>query len=286
MEDSVKKIFRDKLRKTLLPDFTNKLTWLFGSAGVALIAAPILISLSGKASIEIFGATLNLEMLSKDRTFEGIALCVFALIQNISYQAYKLFYENQKNNKDVEHVKKEKEILEQKNEYLEAISPVNAVSQIKALKELHEMEVSSLKSEVDSLRIGEDNDSEIIDLEKRVQEKEEELSSIRETMKIMSEESGVTVGNEFVFGSSPFEYKGEKYLAGVINNIHMHFPLKHMFPILGETSSNPNDQLSNHWEEGKYVLTLNNEGTFKISITQSELDSLRTNISNIDTDSA
>lgn len=286
MEDSVKKILVDKLRKFLLPDFTNKLTWLFGVTGVSLITVPAAINLTGKTSIEVFGFNLELEVLSENTTTEGIVLCVFALLQNISYQAYKIIQEKQKDRKDVEHVKKEKEILEQKNEYLEAVSAVNVVSQIKAMKQLHELEVTNLKAEVETLRSGIDNTEAISRLELKVHEKEAELESIKATMKMMSEASSITVGNEFIFGGTPFDYNGEKYLAGVINNIHMHFPLEHVLSILGQVSANPNAPLSNYPEDGKYVLTLNNEGSFKMTLTESELDELRSNILSVDTNAA
>lgn len=286
MEDSVKKILIDKLRKILLPDFTNKLTWLFGVTGVSLIAVPATINLIGKTSIEVFGFNFELEMLSENTTTEGVLLCVFALLQNISYQAYKIIQEKQKDSKEVEHVKKEKEILEQKNEYLEAVSAVNVVSQIKAMKELHELEVTNLKAKVESLRSGIDNNEAISKLEMKVQEKEAELESIKATMQMMSESSSITVGNEFIFGGRPFDYKGEKYLAGVINNIHMHFPLEHVLSILGQVSVNPNAPLSNYPEDGKYVLTLNNEGSFKMTLTESELEELRANILSVDANAA
>lgn len=286
MEDSVKKILIDKLRKFLLPDFTNKLTWLFGIAGVSLMAVPVAITLTGKTSFDIFGFNVELEMLSENTAPEGIFLCVLALIQNISYQAYKIVQEKQKHSKDIDHVKKEKEILEQKNEYLEAVSAVNVIYQIKALKELHELEVTTLRSEVNSLRSGVNNNEAISKLELKVQEKEAEIASIISTMKMMSESSSVTVGNEFVFGGVPFKFKGEKYLAGVINNIHMHFPLKQVLATLGQISSNPNAPLSKHLEDGKYVLTLNNEGSFKMTLTQSELDNLRSNLLNVDVNAA
>lgn len=286
MKDSVKKILLDKLRKFLLPDFTNKLTWLFGVTGVSLIAVPAAISLAGKTSLEIFGITIELEMLSENTSTEGIVLCVFALFQNIAYQAYKIIMEQHNDRKDIEHAQKEKEILEQKNDYLEAISAVNVVSQIKSLKELHELEVSNLKSEVKSLRTGIDNSEAISRLELEVQEKEAEIESIKSTMEMMSETSSVTVGNEFVFGGSPFEYNGRKYLAGVINKIHMHFPIEQVLPVLGEVSSNPNAPLSKYPEAGKYVLTLNNEGSFKMTLTESELEDLRANLINLNANAA
>lgn len=286
MEDSVKKILLDKLRKFLLPDFTNKLTWLFGVTGVSLITVPATINLTGKSSIDVFGFNIELEMLSGNTTTEGVVLCVFALLQNISYQAYKIIQEKQKDRKDIEHVKREKEILEHKNEYLEAVSAVNVVSQIKAMKELHELEVTNLKAEVETLRSGIDNNESISRLELKVHEKEAELQSIKATMQMMSEASSITVGNEFVFGGAPFDYNGKKYLAGVINNIHMHFPLEHVLSILGHVSTNPNAPLSNYPEDGKYVLTLNNEGSFKMTLTESELDELRSNILSVDTNAA
>lgn len=286
MEDSVKKILVDKLRKFLLPDFTNKLTWFFGVTGVSLITVPAAINLTGKTSIEVFGFNLELEMLNENTTTEGIVLCVFALLQNILYQAYRIIQEKQKDRKDVEHVKREKEILEQKNEYLEAVSAVNVISQIKAMKELHELEVTNLKAEVETLRSGIDNNEAISRLELKVHEKEAELESIKATMQMMSEASSITVGNEFIFGGMPFDYNGKKYLAGVINNIHMHFPLEHVLSILGQVSANPNAPLSNCLEDGKYVLTLNNEGSFKMTLTESELDELRSNILSVDTNAA
>jgi hypothetical protein len=286
MEDSVKKIFRDKLRSFLLPDFTNKLTWVFGITGVSLIAVPAAIKLTGKTSFDIFGFNLELEMLSENTTTEGIVLCVFALIQNISYQAYKIIQEKQKDSKNIEYVKKENEILEQKNEYLEAVSAVNVISQIKALKEIHELEVSSLRTEVKSLHTGINNNEAISKLEFKVQEKEAEIASITSTMQMMSESSSVTVGHEFVFGGSSFEFKGGKYIAGIINNIHMHFPLEQVISTLEQVSSNPYAPLSKHFENGKYVLTLNNEGSFKMTLTESELDDLRSNLLNIDADAA
>jgi len=55
MPYSIRQIFLEKLRKILLPDFTNKLTWLLGSAGVTLIAGPALFRLVGKISTEVYG---------------------------------------------------------------------------------------------------------------------------------------------------------------------------------------------------------------------------------------
>ncbi|WP_346209202.1 hypothetical protein [Aeromonas salmonicida] len=286
MQDSVKKILLDKLRKFLLPDFTNKLTWLFGVTGVSLIAMPAAISLAGKTTIVIFGFDIDIEVLSENTTMEGVVLCVLALIQNISYQIHKIIHEKLKNSRDIDNIKKEKDILEQKNEYLEAISPVNVVAQIKSLKELHEFQISSLKSEVESLREGINNDDIICRLESSVREKEAELESIKATMTMMSKQKSVVVGNNFVFGSTPFNYNGKKYLAGVINSMHMHFPLDHVLSVLGEVSSNPNAPLSKFPEEGKYVLTLNNEGAFKMMLSESELYDLRANILKVDANAA
>jgi len=286
MEDSVKKILKDKLRKILLPDFTNSLTWLFGVIGVSLITVPTAIKVTGKTSFEIFGVNFELEMLEQNTTIEGIVLCVFALIQNTSYQAYQIIQEKQKYSNEIEHLQKEKEILEQKNEYLEAFSAVDVISEINALKELHEFQVSNLKSEVESLQSGTDNNEAISRLELIVQEKEAELESIKATMKMMSKTSSVTVGNEFVFGGSPFEYNGRKYLAGIINSIHMHFPVDHMLSALEQVSTNPNAPLSKHSEEGEFVLTLNNEGSFKMTLSESELDELRSNILNVNASAA
>jgi len=66
----------------------------------------------------------------------------------------------------------------------------------------------------------------------------------------------------------------------------MHFPLEHVLSILGQVSANPNAPLSNYPEDGKYVLTLNNEGSFKMTLTESELDELRSNILSVDTNAA
>lgn len=282
MTDSVKKILRDKLRKFLLPDFTNQLTWLFGITGVSLIAVPTLIKVVGKVSYELYGVPIEIEFLSEDRTLEGIALCVFALIQNIAYQAYQTIQITKKNSQEVEHIQKEKEILTRENEYLEAVSAVNVVAQIKALKELHENEVTTLKAEAQALSKGNSGDSEEIGrLEAEVRSKEVEISSLRITLDMMAKQSAATIGHEFVFGGIPFEYNGRKYLAGVINDIHMHFPLEQVLQALKDVSSNPNAPVSKHLEQGKYILTLNNEGSFKMTLTDSELDDLRSNISRV-----
>lgn len=86
MSSSVKRILIDKLRVVLLPDFTNKLTWLLGSAGIALIAGPAVFRLIGKVSIIIYGAPIEVEFFSEDRSGYGIFLCILAVIQNIGYQ--------------------------------------------------------------------------------------------------------------------------------------------------------------------------------------------------------
>lgn len=84
--DSLRKILLEKLRKVLLPDFTNKLTWLIGGAGVALIAGPGVFHLLAKVSTVAFGVPIEFELLSEDRSSAGVLLCVLAVIQNIGYQ--------------------------------------------------------------------------------------------------------------------------------------------------------------------------------------------------------
>jgi hypothetical protein len=86
MQDSVGKILMDKLRKTLLPDFTNKLTWLLGSAGVTLIVGPAMFRLVGRISADVYGVPLEVEFFSDDRSGYGVLLCLLAVIQNIGYQ--------------------------------------------------------------------------------------------------------------------------------------------------------------------------------------------------------
>lgn len=87
MSDSIGKIFLDKLRKVLIPDFTNKLTWLLGAGGLALIGGPALFRLAGKISAEFYGVPIEVEFLSEDRSGTGVFLCLLAVIQNIAYQA-------------------------------------------------------------------------------------------------------------------------------------------------------------------------------------------------------
>lgn len=87
MPDSIGKIFLDKLRKVLIPDFTNKLTWLLGAGGLALIGGPALFRLAGKISAEFYGVPIEVEFLSEDRSGTGVFLCLLAVIQNIAYQA-------------------------------------------------------------------------------------------------------------------------------------------------------------------------------------------------------
>lgn len=84
--DSVRKILLEKLRKVLLPDFTNRLTWLIGGTGVALIAGPGVFHLVAKVSTVAFGVPIEFELLSEDRSGWGILLCVLAVGQNIAYQ--------------------------------------------------------------------------------------------------------------------------------------------------------------------------------------------------------
>lgn len=84
--DSIKKILLEKTRKVLLPDFTNKLTWLIGGAGVALIAGPGIFHLVAKVSTVVYGVPIEFELLSEDRSGYGTLLCVLAVVQNIAYQ--------------------------------------------------------------------------------------------------------------------------------------------------------------------------------------------------------
>lgn len=87
MSDSIKSILLYKLRRVLIPDFTNKLTWLLGSGGVALIAGPAIFRLVGKVSAEVYGVPIEVEFFNEDRSGLGILLCLLAVIQNIAYQA-------------------------------------------------------------------------------------------------------------------------------------------------------------------------------------------------------
>lgn len=87
MPDSLKKIILEKIRRVLVPDFTNRLTWLLGGAGVALIGGPALFRLVGKISAEMYGASIDVEFFTEDRSGLGILLCFLAVIQNIAYQA-------------------------------------------------------------------------------------------------------------------------------------------------------------------------------------------------------
>ncbi|WP_312245182.1 hypothetical protein [Stutzerimonas nitrititolerans] len=87
MSDSLGKILLDKLRKILIPDFTNKLTWLLGAGGLALIGGPALFRLVGKVSAEFYGVPIEVEFLSEDRSGTGVFLCILAVVQNIAYQA-------------------------------------------------------------------------------------------------------------------------------------------------------------------------------------------------------
>ena len=87
MSDSLGKIFLDKLRRILIPDFTNKLTWLLGAGGLTLIGGPALFRLVGKISAEFYGVPIEVEFLSEDRSGTGVFLCILAVIQNIAYQA-------------------------------------------------------------------------------------------------------------------------------------------------------------------------------------------------------
>lgn len=92
-DDSVRKILLEKFRKFLLPDFTNKLTWLIGGTGVALIAGPGVFHVVAKISTAVYGVPLEFEVLSEDRSGYGILLCVLAVVQNITYQVKVSFSE-------------------------------------------------------------------------------------------------------------------------------------------------------------------------------------------------
>jgi len=87
MADNIKKILLEKIRKVLIPDFTNKLTWLLGAGGLALIGGPAIFRLVGEISANIYGIPLHIEFLSEDRSTSGILLCILAVVQNIAYQA-------------------------------------------------------------------------------------------------------------------------------------------------------------------------------------------------------
>ncbi|MBB1478507.1 hypothetical protein H5186_03385 [Pseudoalteromonas sp. SG41-2] len=282
MTDSVKIILRDKLRKVLLPDFTNKLTWLFGFAGIALIGGPAALKFVGKISTDYFGFPIDLNFESEDNTIYGIVLCGFALIQNITYQIYNIIVESNKSNSEIDHVTKEKEILEKENKYLETVSAVNVIAQINAMKELHEIEVNDLKIQLQKINTTGSND-QVLHFEREIQNKEQEISNLLSTIKMMSDQTSVSVGNKFVIGVSPFEYQGKQFIFGVINNIHMHFPLEHILSALDGVSSNPNAPLSKYPEKDKFVLTLNNEGSFKMTISEGELNDLISKIRGVKT---
>lgn len=87
MPDSLGKILLEKIRKTLIPDFTNKLTWLLGAGGFALIGGPALFRLVGEVSTKLYGIPIEVEFFSEDRSGYGVFLCILAVIQNIAYQA-------------------------------------------------------------------------------------------------------------------------------------------------------------------------------------------------------
>jgi len=146
MTDSVKKILLEKLRKALLPDFTNKLTWLFGSAGVALIAGPAVFRLVGKFSSEVYGVPLEVEFFSEDRSGYGVLLCLLAVVQNIGYQLKGALSEasalrelDRKHEMDMQEARHSHDRLMKEAESERGMAGVRRAHDIKVLNELVEI---------------------------------------------------------------------------------------------------------------------------------------------------
>jgi hypothetical protein len=145
MSDSLKSILLDKLRRALIPDFTNKLTWLLGIGGVALIAGPALFRLVGKVSAQVYGVPIEVEFFNEDRSGLGFLLCFLAVIQNIAYQAKGALSEASAIK--VLERRHEKEMLAAKQDHEVFLKVADSEKVVEAAKRKHDLkEISELLS--------------------------------------------------------------------------------------------------------------------------------------------
>ena len=196
----------------------------------------------------------------------------------------------------VTYYKKHERILKERIEGLKdqvelhkSMSVMDFVDRTKAYKQFAEEEVRRAESTLAGLqkRLEKDNDEtnryfdEAQKLKDDVRRLQDQVAESQRIIQELSRENNLAVGNEFVLAAGTFRYSGKQYVAGVVNGIHMHFAVDHVKDVLAGVSTNPNAPLSKFPDSDKYVLTLCPEGSFKLTITEEEVQALQNQVRNI-----
>ena len=182
------------------------------------------------------------------------------------------------------------EALKDQVEVHKSMSVMDFVARSNAYKKLAEDEVEAAASKLHQLeekleRNNEDANKyfdEAQKLKDQIRLLHDQIDESQRIIRELTRENNLAVGNEFVLAVGTFQFSGKPYVAGVVNGIHMHFPVDHIQGILAGVSDNPNDPVSRLPNSDEYVLTLCPEGSFKTTITEEEMLALQQQVRNID----
>lgn len=196
----------------------------------------------------------------------------------------------------ITYYKKHESILKERIEGLKdqvelhkSMSVMDFVDRTKAYKKFSEEEVRRAENNLAQLqkRLEKDNHEtnryfdEAQKLKDDVRGLQDQVAESERIIQELSRDNNLTVGNEFVLAAGTFRYSGKQYVAGVVNGIHMHFAVDHVKGVLAGVSTNPNAPLSKFPDSDKCILTLCPEGSFKITITEEEVQDLQNQVRNI-----
>lgn len=196
----------------------------------------------------------------------------------------------------ITYYKKHERILKERIEGLKdqvelhkSMSVMDFVDRTKAYKQLAEEEVRRAERKLAGLQkkieVGNDETNRYFDEAQKLKEEvrmlQDQVAESQRMIQELSRANDLAVGNDFVLAAGTFRYSGKQYVAGVVNGIHMHFAVDHVKGVLAGVSKKPNAPLSKFLGSDEYVLTLCPEGSFKLTITEEEVQALQNQVRNI-----